>query len=48
MLGALVEWGYQPSEVERILLGEEQPITEAGAGDAVCDDNAVEASDSAA
>ena len=24
VLGALVEWGYQPSEVERILLGEEQ------------------------
>ena len=29
VLGALVEWGYQPSEVERILLGEEpQPTTE--------------------
>ncbi|UUW88623.1 ParB/RepB/Spo0J family partition protein [Pimelobacter simplex] len=43
VLGALVEWGYQPSEVERILLGEEQqPTTE----DA--DDNADEASDSAA
>ena len=27
MLGALVEWGYEPSEVERILLGEE-PVTE--------------------
>lgn len=30
VLGALVEWGYQPSEVERILLGEEpQSSTEA-------------------
>ena len=26
-LGALMEWGYQPSEVERILVGEE-PVTE--------------------
>ena len=44
MLGALVEWGYQPSEVERILLGEEpQPSTETDG-----DDNAGEASDSAA
>ena len=30
VLGALVEWGYQPSEVELILLGEEpQSSTEA-------------------
>ena len=30
VLGALMEWGYQPSEVERLLLGEEpQPSTEA-------------------
>ena len=44
VLGALVEWGYQPSEVERILLGEEpQPSTETDG-----DDNAGEASDSAA
>lgn len=44
VLGALVEWGYQPSEVERILLGEEpQPSTETDG-----DDNADEASDSAA
>lgn len=29
VLGALVEWGYQPSEVERILLGKEpQPSAE--------------------
>lgn len=45
VLGALVEWGYQPSEVERILLGEEpQPSTE----DDSDDDDADEASDSAA
>lgn len=44
VLGALVEWGYQPSEVERILLGEEpQPSTEYDS-----DDGADEASDSAA
>jgi ParB family chromosome partitioning protein len=44
VLGALVEWGYQPSEVERILLGEEpQPSTEDDSGD-----DADEASDSAA
>ncbi|KRF20139.1 hypothetical protein ASG90_19505 [Nocardioides sp. Soil797] len=44
VLGALVEWGYQPSEVERILLGEEsQPSTEDDS-----DDDADEASDSAA
>ena len=44
VLGALVEWGYQPSEVERLLLGEEpQPSTETDG-----DDNAGEASDSAA
>ena len=43
VLGALVEWGYQPSEVERILLGEEpQPSTEDDS-----DDDADEASDSA-
>ncbi|MBZ5733599.1 ParB N-terminal domain-containing protein [Nocardioides sp. TRM66260-LWL] len=47
VLGALVEWGYQPSEVERILLGEEQPTTDDDASDAA-DDNADEASDSAA
>ena len=44
VLGALVEWGYQPSEVERILLGEEQqPTTDEDASD-----DADEASDSAA
>ncbi|MEV5003823.1 ParB/RepB/Spo0J family partition protein [Nocardioides sp. LML1-1-1.1] len=38
VLGALVEWGYQPSEVERILLGEEpQPSTES---DETSDDEA--------
>jgi ParB family chromosome partitioning protein len=43
VLGALAEWGYQPSEVERILLGEDpQPSTEDD-GDAD-----TEASDSAA
>ena len=48
VLGALVEWGYQPSEVERILLGEEQqPTTDEDASDAA-NDNADEASDSAA
>lgn len=44
VLGALVQWGYQPSEVERILLGEKpQPSTEDDS-----DDDADEASDSAA
>ena len=44
VLGALVEWGYQPSEVERILLGEEpQPRTGSDEPDAD-----TEASDSAA
>ncbi|GAA3519249.1 hypothetical protein [Nocardioides daeguensis] len=47
VLGALVEWGYQPSEVERILLGEEQQPTTEDASDNA-DDNADEASDSAA
>lgn len=45
MLGALMEWGYEPSEVERILLGEEPATVEAEADDA---DAADEASDSAA
>lgn len=42
MLGALVEWGYQPSEVERILLGEDpQPSTEDdGDADTVASDSA--------
>lgn len=52
VLGALVEWGYQPSEVERILLGEEQQPTAAedasDADDDNADDNADEANDSAA
>ena len=39
VLGALVEWGYEPSDVERILLGEEPQGTES---------NGDEASDSAA
>ena len=44
VLGALVEWGYQPSEVERLLLGEEpQPSAESDG-----DDTGDEASDSAA
>ena len=33
VLGALAEWGYQPSEVERILLGEEQQPTAEDADD---------------
>ena len=48
VLGALVEWGYQPSEVERILLGEEQPPTTEDASDDADDNDADEASDSAA
>jgi len=28
MLGALIEWGYQPSDVERLLLGEEPAASE--------------------
>ena len=51
VLGALVEWGYQPSEVERILLGEEpQPSTGSDEPDADAEDeaNADEANDSAA
>lgn len=44
VLGALVEWGYQPSEVERILLGEEQQPSAEHDGDEASD----EASDSAA
>lgn len=47
VLGALVEWGYEPSEVERILLGEEQHPTAEDVSDDT-DDNADEASDSAA
>ncbi|GAA1149722.1 ParB/RepB/Spo0J family partition protein [Nocardioides aquiterrae] len=41
VLGALVEWGYQPSEVERILLGEEpQSSTEDDSDDAEASDSA--------
>ena len=29
MLGALTEWGYEPSEVERLLLGEAPASVEA-------------------
>lgn len=47
VLGALVEWGYQPSEVERILLGEEpQPSTTEDDSDNA-DETSGEASDSA-
>jgi len=43
VLGALVEWGYQPSEVERILLGEEpQPSTESNEPDEATDDEATD------
>lgn len=45
VLGALVEWGYQPSEVERLLLGEEQSTGSDEPGAEASDD---EASDSAA
>ncbi len=51
VLGALVEWGYQPSEVERILLGEEpQQSTGSDEADDATDAaaSAADASDSAA
>lgn len=47
VLGALVEWGYQPSEVERILLGE-QPQTSTGSHEPEDEASDAEASDSAA
>ena len=47
VLGALVEWGYQPSEVERILLGEE-PQTSTGGDEPEDEASGTEASDSAA
>jgi ParB family chromosome partitioning protein len=47
VLGALVEWGYQPSEVERILLGE-QPPTSTGSDEPEDEASDAEASDSAA
>lgn len=47
VLGALVEWGYQPSEVERILLGEEPP-TNTGSDEPEDEASDAEASDSAA
>ena len=47
VLGALVEWGYQPSEVERILLGEEPP-TSTGSDEPEDEASGTEASDSAA
>lgn len=47
VLGALVEWGYQPSEVERILLGEE-PQTSTGSDEPEDEASGTEASDSAA
>jgi ParB family chromosome partitioning protein len=40
MLGALMEWGYEPSEVERILLGEEPASVEAEATDDASDNAA--------
>ncbi|PUA79503.1 ParB/RepB/Spo0J family partition protein [Nocardioides currus] len=51
VLGALAQWGYQPSEVERILLGEEpQASTDSDGADDATEGNAAsdEASDSAA
>ncbi|MGE9808983.1 ParB/RepB/Spo0J family partition protein [Janibacter sp. G1551] len=51
VLGALVQWGYQPSEVERILLGEEpQASTDGDGADDAAEGNEAsdEASDSAA
>ena len=47
VLGALVEWGYQPSEVERILLGEE-PQTSTRSDEQEDEASDAEASDSAA
>lgn len=47
VLGALVAWGYQPSEVERILLGEEPP-TSTGSDEPEDEASDAEASDSAA
>ncbi len=47
VLGALVEWGYQPSEVERILLGEE-PSSSTGSDEPEDEASDAEASDSAA
>lgn len=47
MLGALMEWGYQPSEVERILLDEE-PQTSTGSDEPEDEASDDEASDSAA
>ena len=47
VLGALVEWGYQPSEVERILLGEE-PQTSTSSDKPEDEASGTEASDSAA
>ena len=47
VLGALVEWGYQPSDVERILLGEE-PQTSTGSDEPEDEASGTEASDSAA
>ena len=47
VLGALVEWGYQPSEVERILLGEEPPSS-TGGDEPEDEATDAEASDSAA
>jgi ParB family chromosome partitioning protein len=37
MLGALMEWGYEPSEVERILLVEEPASVEADVTDEASD-----------
>ena len=47
VLGALVEWGYQPSDVERILLGEEPPSS-TGSDEPEDEATDAEASDSAA
>ncbi|MBS2937045.1 ParB N-terminal domain-containing protein [Nocardioides sp. J2M5] len=47
VLGALVEWGYQTSAVERILLGEE-PQTSTGGDEPEDEASGTEASDSAA
>ena len=38
MLGALMEWGYQPSEVERLLLGQE-PTSSTENSDADAEDS---------
>jgi ParB family chromosome partitioning protein len=39
MLAALIEWGYQPSDVERLLMGEEPSDDSATADEAEAVEN---------